>query len=110
MALFELSEIITQILARSLRVDLQQAAFYLRAAHGDIRKAMQLHGGHLHSSACTLLLADGVLFDSRFGVNGTVVLQDLMCAGSGRSAATQVSDYSSKTVQRLLPSGARVNL
>ena len=60
---------ITQILARSLRVDLQQAAFYLRAAHGDIRKAMQLHGRHLRTFAANLLLADKVvMFDSPVAV------------------------------------------
>lgn len=65
----KLSEYVTQILARSLRVDLQQAAFYLRAAHGDIRKAMQLHGRHLCISAANLLLADAVvMFDGPVAV------------------------------------------
>lgn len=35
---------LTQILSRSLRVDLRQATFYLRASSGDIRAAMRLHG------------------------------------------------------------------
>lgn len=34
---------LAQILSRSLRVDLQQATFYLRAAKGDVRAAMRLH-------------------------------------------------------------------
>ncbi len=35
---------LAQILSRSLRVDLQQATFYLQTSSGDIRAAMRLHG------------------------------------------------------------------